>query len=383
MKKIFVSVLALAMAFAGCNNENSVKPTKDSVKKGTKFMSSIGIQQGKIVVDGDEMSGGAAYIITDNDLLGIEVRKITNGASDPIETELVASGLFKGKPTELKVELEHGEEYIFEATLVHKGVSLSKGTGEKFTIPFTDASDTDRAVTLVTNWTKKQNSDIKSFKSLAVVNLDMHNKISEKDRFYAKITKEADFADPSVEIALRRVSIELKPFVYNVGFNCYVYGEIATESAMADNRPVNFPVQNTETAGIEIIDNLLGGAPVEKTFDIPDGMGGTIPVTANGYTEERYFVLNDITNAYSHIKDNDALSQSKVQLKFYVKAKDDDDLQANDVTLRTLVAEISPEPNKMYNIYVDASTDTENAITITTEDNWVEADPIVTSDLAN
>lgn len=131
MKKIFVCVLAMAMAFASCNNDDNEIPV------GKKFEASLNLS-GLEVVDMGPMNGGGLKISNvpyghrSNDLYAIQVKEGEGG-------KVIAGGMFTGEqlfgygtegeqgyiaPLDLKVTLEHGKEYSVEATLVIGGENV-------------------------------------------------------------------------------------------------------------------------------------------------------------------------------------------------------------------------------------------------------------------
>lgn len=379
MRKVFLGIAALAMAFTSCTKTEVAPVEKGSVEKGTEFVASLGLQKGGISVNTDEMNGGgtegeeggasagetpAAYAIDDNDLIGIEIKKADDAT-------LVASGLFAGSTINdtqnpLKVFLEHGVKYTVEATLVS-----CKNGNKSLKKPFNKTEEFGNVIG-VDKWTVKQDEELKAFADLTAINTDV-NALSERDRFYSKKEITADYQNPDFEITLKRVSCAVVPTIYNVGENCYVEGKIYV-GADASSAIKNFPKDVEENVGV-----TSGECGIPKTFTI-----GGKEITAKCYSQERIFVLSDIANAYALALDNKAdKSVSPINVEFTVNTKKNNgDGTYNVTVLRTLKATIDkPLPNKKYTVYVDASTEKENAITITATDAWEEAtDPIVATE---
>lgn len=307
MKNIFI-LFALMVAIYSCSNNSDL-----DVKRGTKFIAGLGIDSNPISIEeADTKSSSTATTLVSGTYLGIQITKVVESGTN----EVVAAGLFKGDFdfSSLRVEMEHGQKYIIEATAVVSGQKFDVGNDLNPDIPFNDQP-------ITSDWI----NDKATFLDLSAVDLNI-NGVAEGERWYFVNEEfEADYTNPDIPINLRRVSFKVKYIIKNL-----------------DN-------------------DLAAKLSFYKEGVTPDT--GLNKVVVDGY--EQIYTLYPVKDAFADLVNYS--NRYDFNLMVFQDAKE---LKRDEYSFQ-------PSANKVYQATWDATTIRENSIDISFEDVWPSGDPVI------
>jgi len=367
MKKLFVGALVLCIAFTSCKKDCNLI-SEGSVKKGTKFTACIGIDQNRITIDGKEMPGGNLKIgattpIGDDDLIAIVVNELDSKGNFHNQ---IAGGLFTGdiilasnsqadfflpkqdisqESEVLKVELKHGFNYEYEATLVKNGKNVKKeGATNRYLEPFNAAGNMDLGTDIkadVNYWTGTNAQDFYNLTYTRRYEVGETPTVAkcaaEQDRWYCKITQVADYNNRGIELNLRRVSFKVNYKVENI---CEGYFVKANISETHNSSPTG--TDFSELNAIRFMSPVGGKCEESKVYS-----------------------SNNITDAYSFINKGNPVPVDRFTIQFGIYEN-----EACTKLIKKFEKAFNPESNKQYEITFDANPYIEIAIDIIIDDVW-------------
>lgn len=189
MKKLFILAALVAVFLSSCKEDDNFIP------KGEEFTADLNFYKG-FSNDG-EMTGGGTSSITNDDIIGLEIKDITSEANPVI----VYSRLFNANGAINNVTLKHNHKYTVKATAM-KLADLTAESGDAYGAPFNSPEGTANQLQKDEN-----NSDIiQKFKDLTYTG----GKYLKGDRWYFESQFTADYkTKENINISLLRVAFEV------------------------------------------------------------------------------------------------------------------------------------------------------------------------------